>query len=109
MPVSPGSEEYRKTKEGLVKPAWHHVRSKKEEFLENEQEDKETIADGIMHEPVVVPQRLNDSRFDALPRDFTIRAIRRWPAAINMCRRVNNAAIKTTFDVHVKFVPHNRS
>ncbi|KAF2630599.1 kinase-like protein [Macroventuria anomochaeta] len=108
LPISPGSDEYRKIKEGRAQPTWHHVRSGKEELLKNEEEYKKRNADYIEDEPISGPKRLNDSRVDALTQESTVGSFRRWATAKKMCRRVNDAAVKTTSDVHIKFVPHTR-
>lgn len=108
LPNSPGSDEYRKIKEGHAKPTWHHVPSGKEEVLKNKEGHKKRDADHIKHEPISGPKRLNNSRIDALTQESTIVSLRRWATAKKMCRRVNDAAVKSTSDVHIKFVPHTR-
>lgn len=65
-------------------------------------------AEHIKQKLITKPKKLKDARAEALIQESTVGSVRRWAAAKRMCRRVNDAAVKTISDVHFKFMPHIR-
>jgi hypothetical protein len=108
FPVSFSSDEYQKLKEGQAKPTWHAARSEKQALQPNGEKHIGRHADGLKHEHVQEAKKMQDSKVTTLSQDSKIVKLQHWALARRMCRRVNNAALKTTSDVHVKFVPRSR-